>query len=249
MKASSSIQPRRRSGGRGAARPALAAFLPAVVLAILFMAGCSQSSGTQQASEEQRKNEELQQRVDQMEKEKEEEEVQQQIDELKKEQEEQADKQEEQADKQEEQGQEPQVVVERNEVVGTAAPEGRVVITPDATYAGTAQEAAALDAAIAYYEAAELGNYAYTYDALVGPDQSRYSYGEWQYANEQLDTASGEFVIFSVEEVYATNVRVGLTVYPASGSAFNRYTDFVYENGAWRHSLTREEYDLFDSTL
>ena len=141
------MQPGRKGAENAAALPAQAAFLPAVVLIILFMTGCSQSSGTQQASQEQQQNEELQQ----------------QVDDLKKEQEEQK------------QQQEPQVVIERNEVVGTAAPEGRVVITPDATYAGTAQESAALDAAIAYYEAAELGDYAYTYDALVGANRARYS--------------------------------------------------------------------------
>ena len=56
-------------------------------------------------------------------------------------------------------------------------------------------------------------------------------------------------MIFSVEEVYAGNVRVGLTVYPASGAPFDRYTDFVYENGVWQHSLTMEEYELFDGAL
>jgi hypothetical protein len=70
-------------------------------------------------------------------------------------------------------------------------------------------------------------------------------------ANEQLDTAAGEYVVFAVEETpgNAARVRVGLTVSLPDGSSSNRYTDFINERGAWRHSLTREEYELFDSVL
>lgn len=207
-------------------------FLLTVMLAILLVAGCSGSSETQQAVKDQQQNEELKQEVDELKRQKEQEELQQQIDELK--------------EAQEQQGQEPPDIV-----VGTSAPEGRVVLSPNATYAGTTQEAAALGAATAYYEAAERGDYSYTYNALVRLDQRRYSYAEWVNANEQLDSAAGEFVIFSVEETpgNADNVRVGLTVYTTDGGSFDRYTDFTYERGAWRHSLTGEEYRMFDSVL
>lgn len=241
MKASTNIQQiPRTSVGRGAQVPVLTALLLAAVLAILLAAGCAESPGAQQAVEDEQQNEELQQRLDELE-EQQDEELQQRVDEL--------EEQEEQAAEQ--QNEQPQVVFEDNRGIGTAAPEGRVVIVPDATYAGTTQEASALEAAIAYYEAAERGDYTYTYNALHSADQEKYSYDEWLYANEELDSAAGEFEIFLVEESSgsAAQVRVGLTVYLADGSSSDRFTYFYYENGAWRHYLTMEEYEVFDSVL
>ncbi len=209
------------------------------MLAISNIAGCAWFSGTEQAvKDQQQQNKDLQQKLDELTRQQEQEKLQQQIDELKEEQEEQKE--------QEKQNQEPPVVV-----VGTSAPEGQVVISPQATYAGTDQEAAALKAAIAYYEAAERGDYTYTYNALTRADQRKYSRTQWVRANGQLDTAAGEYVVFSVEETSGNrnHVRVGLTVSLPDGSSSNRYTDFIYERGAWRHSLTREEYELFDSVL
>jgi len=201
------------------------------MLTLLLVAGCN----GQQEEQKKKKNEELQRKIDELERQKEQEKLQQQIDDLKEEQREQGEQNQEQPDI----------------VIGTSAPEGRVVISPHATFAGTDQEAAALKAAIAYYEAAERGDYRDTYNALPRGDQQKYAYAESAHANEELDTAAGEFVIYSVEETPgpADHVRVGLTVYPGDGSSFVRYTNFIYERGAWRHSLTREEYELFDSVL
>jgi hypothetical protein len=43
---------------------------------------------------------------------------------------------------------------------------------------------------------------------------------------------------------------VSLTVYLADGTSFDRTTGFTYEQGrGWVHSLTGEEYDMFDSKL
>ncbi len=213
-----------------------AATMMVAVLALLLVAGCSGSEGTQRAPEEQATKQEQQATKQEQQATK---------------QEQQATKQEQQATKQEGPNQEPQVVIENDENVGTAAPEGQVVIAPDAAPAGSAQEGAALEAVIAYYEAAELGDYAYTYDALDSAARQRYSYDGWLYANEQLDTAASEFVVFSVEELpgHTAQVWVGLTAYLPDGSSFDRYTRFVYENGAWRHALTMEEYGMFDSVL
>lgn len=227
-----------RSAGRSALLPAFGAYLLAAVLVILLAAGCSGSSETQQAVEDQQQqNEELQKEIDELKSQKDQEnqeKLQQQIDQLKEAQEEP-----------EEQNQEvPDIII------GSSAPEGQVVVGPNATYAGTTKEAAALRATIAYYEAAEQGDYASTYNRLLGVDKRRYSYAEWVRANERLGTAAGEFVVFLVEETpNSDRVRIGLTVYPGDGSSLDRYTDFIYENGAWRHSLTGEEYELFDSVL
>jgi hypothetical protein len=217
---------------------ALASFLLPGVLAILLAAGCAQSQGTQQALDQQQQNKELQKEVDKLQKQKQED-LQRQIDELK--------KQNEQA-----QQQQPQVVVENNETNtgGNPAPEGVVVTAPN--YSSSGGEAAnVLSAAKAYYQAAEVGNYNYTYNRLSTSDQSRYTYDQWVSANNALDSAASEFVIYDVSPESGRDYYfVSLTVSPADGSSFDRTTEFTYEPGrGWVHSLTSEEHDMFESNL
>jgi TolA-binding protein len=154
VKASSHI---RRMLSRRAGRSALVVvFLPATLL----VAGCAASSGDQQALEDQQQNEELQQKVDELEKQQEEakqEDLQKQIDDLEA--------------QQEEQPQQPQVVVENRPA--SAAPSGVVVVSPDVV-ADTDLATAALDAAISYYQAVEVGDYAYRTSRIspVSPSRS-----------------------------------------------------------------------------
>jgi glutaredoxin len=237
--------PRGRRAGRGNPPPVLASFLLLGVLAILLAAGCAQSQGTQQALEEQQQqNKELQQKVDELEKQKQED-LQKQIDDLKAQQEEQK--------QQDNQTQQPQIVIENNKNFdgpASAAPEGVVVTAPDFNVAATtAEEAAVLDAATAYYQAAEMGDYTYTYNNLGSPFQEMYTYDEWVAANTALDSAAGEFVIYDVFQATAVSYEVDLTVYLADGSSFNRRTMWTPENGEYMHWLTGEEQDMFNSVL
>jgi len=204
----------------------------------LLAAGCSGSQGTQQALDQQQQNEKLRQKVDELQKQRQED-LQRQIDELK--------KQNEQA-----QQQQPQVVVENNEINTGAnrAPEGVVVTAPN--YSSSGREAAdVLPAAKAYYQAAEVGDYDYTYNHLSTPDQSRYTYDQWAYANNALNSAASDFVIYDVSPGSDPNhYFVSLTVSLADGTSVDRTTEFTYEQGrGWVHSLTSEEYDMFDSEL
>jgi TolA-binding protein len=248
MRASTNTQePPGRRAGRRIPLTALATFLLPAVLAILLAAGCSGSPGTQQALEEQQQqNEELQQKVDELEKQKQED-LQKQIDDLKAQQEEQK--------QQDNQTQQPQIVIENNKNFdgpASAAPEGVVVTAPDFNVAATtAEEAAVLDVATVYYQAAEIGDYTYTYNLLSRSDQASYTLDEWWAANTALDSAAGEFVIYDISPIPDTSdsYDVSLTVYLADGSSFDRTTEFVYEDGVWKHSLTGEEISMFDNVL
>lgn len=241
-----------RTPGRSAGRGAQLAVSTAFLLAILLVAGCSGSQGTQQALEDRQALEDQQQQNEELQEEQEE--ARQQIEQLEEEQEEQAEQagqagQEEQAA----QNQEPQVVIENNESIATAAPEGVVAVAPSVPYGNTDPEWEPVQAAIEYYQAAELGDWEYTYMHLSRPDQAYYTYDEWVYANNALETAAGEFVVYDIYqetaylpvEVY----NVGVTIYTVDGTSFDRRTQFVWENGRWVHHLTDEEVSLFDSVL
>ena len=121
---------------------------------------------------------------------------------------------------------------------------------PDSNVAATtAEEAAVLDAATAYYQAAKMGDYAYTYNHLSRSDQAYYTLDEWVAANTALDSAASEFVIYDVFQATAVSYEVDLTVYLADGSSFNRRTMWTPVNGEYMHWLTGEEQDMFNSVL
>jgi TolA-binding protein len=221
------------------------------LLATLLETGCAASSGDQQALEDQQQqNEELQQKVEELEKQQEQEkqeDLQKQIDDLEAQQEEQS--------QQDNETQQPQVVVENRPA--SAAPSGVVVVSPDVV-TDTDLEASALDAAVGYYQAVEAGDYTYTYNALSSADQSNYTYDQWLYANNTLDSASAEFEVFralvdtpntAIVEGYEHVADVGLSIYYPDGSLSTRYTFFVYEGGVWKHWLTNEEMSVFNSVL
>lgn len=242
--------PLRRCAGHLVRQIARVAFL----LGVLFAAACAvQPSEDQSAKEEQQSNreKELQQRVDELEREKDED-LQRQIDEL--------EAQQEEAQRQEKTQQEEAKVVVENAESGedpTVAPEGVVVISPDIV-TNTDLEGSALAAAVGYYRAVELGDYTYTYNALSLADQDNYTYDQWLYANDVVDSAAAEFEVFRalVDSPNTAGVTgyphvadVGLTVFYPDGSLDTRYTYFVYEGGVWKHWLTAEEEGIFDSAL
>jgi TolA-binding protein len=249
----------------------LLAVLAVLVLSLAFAGGCNVLGSEQgQALEEQkRKNEELQKQLDEQKqkearrKEKEEEarqeELEQQVKDLQ-------EKVEEQEKDQEQQNQESgsssdssedstEGGIENSDTSPSQATEGIVVVSSDFdTAAATAEEAEVINAAIEYYQYAEVGDYYSTYFLLSYEDQNYYTEDQWVAANKALDSAAGEFV---VTDAYPEDLGLGVptyavtvTVYLPDGSSFNRTTYFVDEGaGHWAHFLSSEETNMFDDAL
>ena len=225
----------RRIGRRGAVR----------WVAVGALVGCNQASAQDPSAEElaqqREQNAELQRQVEDLEDQQDEQEkadLQKQIDDLEAQQQEQSNKKPE------------QVVVEQNFATPADAPEGVVAVAPSYDVAAATQdEIAVLNAADAYYAAAEVGDYETTWSLLSADDQVAYPLGDWVYANTQLDSAAGEFVVYNVEPTGDPGFYyVDLTVYMADGTSFDRRTMFHWE-GYWAHWLTQEEMQMFDGTL
>lgn len=221
--------------------------LVGLALAGLFVVGYLQQQGQaeQALQEQQQANEDLQRQLEDVQAKQEEQaqdELQKQLDEAQQSAEEAQAKAEE---AQQQANQQPQVVV-----AADGAPEGVVVTSPDYTYSGS-EAGTVLDAAIAYYQAAELGDYETTYSLLSYADQDVYTLDEWIAANTALDSAASEFVVYNVEPQagYSGWYWVDLTVYLADDSSVDRRTEFVYEDGVWHHYLTTEETQMFNEAL
>ena len=150
------------------------------------------------------------------------------------------------------------MIIESNEN-WTAPPseayEGVVVVAPDYdVQAVTTDEAYALDAAIAYYQEVEVGDYYATHSLLSVDDQNLYPVDAWVQANTNLDSAAGEFVVTGAYPAdvgnYSPTYAVTVAVYLPDGSSIDRTTYFTDEgNGYWAHWLSQEEMDLFDGAL
>ena len=110
-------------------------------------------------------------------------------------------------------------------------------------------EEQALGAAQDYYAAAAAGDYNYTYDALSSASQSQLTEEEWIAANTALGSDEGIYRIDSANVVDDSTVVVYLTITSADGSSSERITQFILENGSWKHDLTQEEYALFAGAL
>jgi hypothetical protein len=110
-------------------------------------------------------------------------------------------------------------------------------------------EDSALAAAQDYYAAAAAGNYTYTYSNLSAVSQSLFTEDEWITYNTNVGSDAGTYNINSVEMVDDSTAEVQLTITAADGSSSERTTQFVLENGSWKHELTPEEYDLFAGAI
>jgi hypothetical protein len=99
----------------------------------------------------------------------------------------------------------------------------------------------------AYYSAAGTGNYSYTYNELSSYSRSQCSEDEWVAANTALGTDTASYSINSVNMVDDSTAEVSLTISLQDGSSSGRVTQFILENGSWKHDLTQGEYDLFAS--
>jgi flagellar biosynthesis GTPase FlhF len=240
--------------------------LVVLVLSLVFATGCNFGSDQEQALEEQKqKNEELQKQLEEQkekearQKEKEEEarqeELEQQVKDLQEEVEEQEKEQQNQesdssGDSSSDTSDEG---IENSDTSPSQADEGIVVVSSDFnTAAATAEEAEVVNAAIEYYQYAEIGDYDTTYNLLSYEDQSYYTRDEWVASNTALDSAAGEFVVM---DAYPDDLGLGVptyavtvTVYTPNGP-FNRTTYFVNEGGYWAHYLSTEEVTMFDDAL
>ncbi len=245
--------------------------LVVLIAALSLGAGCGQqSSGQDQALEEQRqKNEELEERLAAQEKEQEEaekreqaakqEDMQEQMDAIEKKLAEESESEPQESEPQESETQENEPESEPDVVIQAAspsqAPEGVVVVPSgyDVPAADT-EESAVLSAAIAYYQEVEVGDYYATHSLLTIYDQDYYPVDVWVDINTALDNTSYEFV---VTDVYPEDIGTGnptyavqLTIYSPDGSTTYRKTYFTDEgNGYWAHWLTEEEMDGFNSAL
>ena len=149
---------------------------------------------------------------------------------------------------------EPNEEIQNVNTPPSQAPEGVVAVSSDFDVgAASAEEAAAINAAIDYYQYAETGDYYTTYTLLSSESQAYYTEDEWVTANAALDSAAGEFVVTDAYPydlgMGAPTYAIALTVYLPDGSSFNRTTYFVYERGFWAHQLTTEEVNMFDGAL
>ena len=216
---------------------------------VLLLAGCNQATAQNPSADElaqqRQENSDLQKQIEDLEDEQDERDkadLQKQIEDLEDEQDEQQEQDKEENVK--------RIVVQQDYAAPDAAPEGVVALDPGYDVDAASQdEVAVLDAANSYYASAELGDYATTWSLLSGDDQVTYPLDSWQLANTNLDSASGEFVVYNVEPTGDPGFYyVDLTVYMADGSSFDRRTMFHWE-GYWAHWLTDEEMQMFDDAL
>jgi hypothetical protein len=91
-------------------------------------------------------------------------------------------------------------------------------------------------------------NWSYTYDHLDSETQSAYTEQEWFAKNDYLaDTGAVTYTIESVKmdsSAPETFAYVTVVLTATDGSTNVRNTYWVYENGAWKHRFSAEEYDL-----
>ncbi|HSL00234.1 MAG TPA: hypothetical protein VK869_07835 [Rubrobacteraceae bacterium] len=219
-----------------------------VVVGVVFALMLSGCAAQQQAEDQdlQQQNQALQ---EQLAKEREKdlqaqnEDLQEQINNLKEEQ----GKDESQAEEQEDS---PQVVINNNGLSPEEAEEGVVVVSSDfVPPSNNSEEIHVVNAAIDYYERAELGDYEGTYSRLNSQDQALLSLEEWVIANTNLDSAAAEFVVYDVYPEGSGWYYVDLMIYLPDGTSQTRTTQFVYEGGSWKKWLTGEEYDMFAGAL
>ena len=237
--------------------------LAVLVLSLAFLSGCSLlGSNQEQALEEQKqKNEELQKQLEEQQekearrKEKEEEARQKELEKQVKDLQEKVEEQEQDQQQQESPDDSTGDDIQNSDTSPSQAAEGVVVVSSDFdTAAATAEEAEVINAAIEYYQYAEVGDYYSTYFLLSYEDQNYYTEDQWVAANNALDSAAGEFVVTDADPddlgLGVPTYAVTVTVYLPDGSSFNRTTYFVDEGaGFWAHYLSGEEVDMFDGAL
>lgn len=132
-------------------------------------------------------------------------------------------------------------------------PEAAQTASPSAS-ASAAQvpagsETEIIEAAEDYYQAVDQENWDYTYDNLDSQTRALFTEEEWYrknqwYAdNEGLELATINVVVNGPSSDPVVSVSVYRTF--KDGTSITRDTFFVSEGGAWKHSFTEEEIDIF----
>jgi hypothetical protein len=96
-----------------------------------------------------------------------------------------------------------------------------------------------------YYAAAASGNYEYTYSKLSSYSQSQITKDEWVADNTTMGSDEAIYSVDAVQMVNDSTGNVFLTITSPDGSSSERATQFVLEDGSWKHDLTQEEYNIF----
>ncbi len=137
--------------------------------------------------------------------------------------------------------------------LSSVPPESTTYASPESTTGSYGQstkeiEADAEQAAGDYYRAVGAEDWDYTYDHLDSETRSVFTREEWFKKNRWLaGDGSTIYHILSVDLDSSSGgptaaVVVRLTF--GDGSSSTRNTYFVYEDGAWKHRFSQEEYDL-----
>jgi hypothetical protein len=107
-----------------------------------------------------------------------------------------------------------------------------------------------------YYNAAEDGDFTYTYNNLTSYGQTYYTYDQWVTLNTNSGTASSTFNVDYVtiespaeSQLKKTDAKADLTIYAPDGNTYSRTAYFVQEGGVWKHVLTEEERAIFNQYL
>ena len=110
--------------------------------------------------------------------------------------------------------------------------------------------AGARRAAVEYYEAVDQENWAYTYGKLDSQSREMFTEAEWQRRNqwfadnEGLDLASMEVDATGLS-ASGTHAEVNVRRAFENGVVIDRDTDFVLEEGTWKHRLVGRELFIF----
>lgn len=113
-----------------------------------------------------------------------------------------------------------------------------------------ASEAGAEKAAGDYYRKAGLKDWEYTYSHLVTETRGSFTKEEWRKKNQWLaENNPATYHISAVdldERSQKPLAKVIVRLTGEDGSTSTRNTQFVLEDGSWRHRLVQEELDLFE---
>lgn len=138
------------------------------------------------------------------------------------------------------------------EVNGNEVSSGQSTSTEGATTSEgdpTTYEAEAEAAAMAYYQAAGVEDWSYTYDHLDSETQNMFTEEEWaeknQYYWDLNPTVYDILSVVSVIGVELPTTEVAVRVTGQDGTSFVRTTYWVLEDGEWLHRFSQEEIDSF----
>lgn len=143
---------------------------------------------------------------------------------------------------------EPSSSGEEEQTVGGTTVETMTQTATEA--AGDASEDAVEQATRDYYEAVDRQDWAYTWDSLDAGTRDLFSgEEEWREKNQNdADTNPLELDTMDVEVSMSGDEEAEVSVYRSfeDGTTIDRDTEFVLEDGSWKHRFTDEEIEMFE---